>query len=185
MTKLRKTPLTEGQKDCLRLVDRLLTSKEIARELRISPFTVDQRLDAARRKLGAETRKEAARIFASKDARQISQRFVYETPPVAVSADRAIMAVSNKHRSSNGSNEGGFRAGAFAGKSQKEAGHWILFKGLSDDGDILRLTMPMVGGEGHNLSNFGVIRAIVKTALFSIISMTALVACMSGLMRLM
>jgi hypothetical protein len=71
--------LTEGQKACLRLVDHHLTSKEIGRFLRISHFTVDQRLDAARRKLNAATRKDAAKIFAAIEQRTISEPFVYET----------------------------------------------------------------------------------------------------------
>ena len=41
--------LTGGQKACLRLVAQHYVSKEIARKLRISHLTVDQRLDAARR----------------------------------------------------------------------------------------------------------------------------------------
>lgn len=69
--------LTEGQKACLRLVDKHHTSKEIARILGISPFTVDQRLDAARRKLNADSRKEAAKIFAGLD-HGLSERLVYE-----------------------------------------------------------------------------------------------------------
>jgi DNA-binding CsgD family transcriptional regulator len=71
--------LTEGQKACLRLVDDHLTSKEIGRSLGISHFTVDQRLDAARRKLNAATRKDAAKIFAALEQRTISEPFVYET----------------------------------------------------------------------------------------------------------
>jgi DNA-binding CsgD family transcriptional regulator len=55
--------LTEGQKACLRLVDHHLTSTEIGRFLGISHFTVDQRLDAARRKLNAATRKDAAKFL--------------------------------------------------------------------------------------------------------------------------
>ena len=55
--------LTEGQKACLRLVDDHMTSKEIGRSLGISHFTVDQRLDAARRKLNAATRKDAAKFL--------------------------------------------------------------------------------------------------------------------------
>lgn len=173
MDKMNESPLTEGQKECLRLVDRLLTSKEIARKLRISPFTVDQRLDAARRKLGAETRKEAARIFASQDTSQISQRFVYETPPVAIPANPPIVSSSN------------ITTGAVADTPFEREGHWVLFKGLGDGGNMLRLTMPMIGGEGHNLSKIGVVRAIAKTALFSIICVTAIVAVVSGLMRLL
>lgn len=71
------TELTDGQKACLRLVDDHHTSKEIARMLGISPFTVDQRLDAARRKLNAASRKDAAKRFAAME-QGISEPFVYE-----------------------------------------------------------------------------------------------------------
>lgn len=70
--------LTEGQKACLHLVRHHFTSKEIARELGISRFTVDQRLDAARRKLNARSRKDAAKIFATLEGSGISEPFVYE-----------------------------------------------------------------------------------------------------------
>ncbi len=70
--------LTEGQKACLRLVLEHHTSKEIGRVLGISPFTVDQRLDAARRKLNANSRWDAARIFASLENSGISDRLVYQ-----------------------------------------------------------------------------------------------------------
>ncbi len=66
---------------CLRLVDDHHTSKEIARILGISPFTVDQRLDAARRKLNAESRREAAKIFASFDE-NICEPLVYQSQQV-------------------------------------------------------------------------------------------------------
>lgn len=74
--------LTEGQKACLRLVGQHHTSKEIARKLGISPFTVDQRLDAARRKLDASSRREAAMIFAKIEMHAISQPLVYEAHPL-------------------------------------------------------------------------------------------------------
>jgi DNA-binding CsgD family transcriptional regulator len=79
----RQLYLTEGQKDCLRLVDDLLTSKEIARKLGISPFTVDQRLDAARRKLNAPSRKTAARIYLELEARSLPQPLVYYPEHIA------------------------------------------------------------------------------------------------------
>jgi DNA-binding CsgD family transcriptional regulator len=71
--------LTEGQKACLRLVGHHHTSKEIARILGISSFTVDQRLDHARRKLNAANRKDAAKTFAVMELNGISEPFVYET----------------------------------------------------------------------------------------------------------
>ncbi|MEE9433236.1 MAG: helix-turn-helix transcriptional regulator [Sphingorhabdus sp.] len=80
---MRKRELTEGQKHCLRLVAGHHTSKEIARILDISHFTVDQRLDGARRKLNVKTRKEAALLFAAIEANNLSERIVYETPHIA------------------------------------------------------------------------------------------------------
>lgn len=57
--------LTEKQAEALELVCQHLQTKEIARILGISPRSVDQRIDAARQKLGAATRIEAARIYAA------------------------------------------------------------------------------------------------------------------------
>jgi DNA-binding CsgD family transcriptional regulator len=59
----RLSKLTEGQRDCLRLVGQYLSSKEIARVLDISPHTVDQRLKRATALLEVPTRFEAARLF--------------------------------------------------------------------------------------------------------------------------
>lgn len=53
--------LTERERECLRLVDRHMSSKEIARELGLSKHTVDWHLDKARRRLGASDRYDAAR----------------------------------------------------------------------------------------------------------------------------
>lgn len=55
--------LTDKQCEALEGVWQRLSSKEIARELGISPRSVDQRLDAARRILGAADRNEAARMY--------------------------------------------------------------------------------------------------------------------------
>ncbi|WP_269714725.1 helix-turn-helix domain-containing protein [Caulobacter sp. NIBR2454] len=53
--------LTSKERECLRLCAEHMPSKAIARALNISPHTVDHRLDSARRKIGAATRREAAR----------------------------------------------------------------------------------------------------------------------------
>jgi len=53
--------LTERERECLRLVDRHMSSKEIARELGLSKHTVDWHLDKARKRLGAADRYDAAR----------------------------------------------------------------------------------------------------------------------------
>lgn len=87
----RQLNLTDGQKDCLRMVDDLLTSKEIARKLGISRFTVDQRLDSARRKLNAPNRKEAAKIYVAIEARCLPESIVYDPANIADFDFRSIL----------------------------------------------------------------------------------------------
>ena len=55
--------LTAKQREVLDLVLLHKSSKEIARKLNISHYTVDQRITAARQKLGAATRGELARSY--------------------------------------------------------------------------------------------------------------------------
>jgi DNA-binding CsgD family transcriptional regulator len=74
----RVARLTPGQLDCLRLVDQLLSSKEIATELQISPHTVDQRIRQALATLGVERRNQAARIVAQ--YRGPHQRLIHQSP---------------------------------------------------------------------------------------------------------
>jgi DNA-binding CsgD family transcriptional regulator len=170
----KKQPqLTDGQKDCLRLVDQLLTSKEIARQLQISPFTVDQRLDAARRKLGATTRKEAARMFAAQELAVLSEDFVYEAQAIADPSDSAKMKLSST------------RNGGDFGSANKDSSRWVLYEGLGSEAGSLRVTMPMLGADQHDLSRAEVAAAIIKTALFSILSISAIVMVVVGLMRLL
>lgn len=55
--------LTERQRACLTRVAEGRTSKEIARELAISPSTVDNHINTAVRLIGCNTRLEAARLI--------------------------------------------------------------------------------------------------------------------------
>lgn len=66
----RLSKLTEAQRDCLRLVHAHYQIKEIARELKKAPSTVNARLERARRTLGANNSNEAARILAQWEERQ-------------------------------------------------------------------------------------------------------------------
>jgi DNA-binding CsgD family transcriptional regulator len=74
--------LSQGQIECLLLVDRHYSSKEIATQLGISPHTVDQRIRGALEKLGVERRGDAARVVA--DALPVEetayQRLIHQTP---------------------------------------------------------------------------------------------------------
>ena len=146
--------LTEGQKACLRLVVQHHTSKEIARTLGISPFTVDQRLDAARRKLNAASRIDAAKIFDAMERNDIYQPFVYETPMLET-ADDAV---------SQNSLPDGWRR-TFA-------------KILSF------ISVPPIGGERHELSSREILVFALNLSFFSTLVMAFVVVVLTGTLRL-
>lgn len=85
--------LTQGQLDCLLLVDQHLSSKEIAVELGISPHTVDQRVRQALQILHVERRSQAARLVAQRHSPY--QRLIHQSPdieddPNSEQIDRAV-----------------------------------------------------------------------------------------------
>jgi DNA-binding CsgD family transcriptional regulator len=94
----RVAKLTAGQLDCLRLVDQLLSSKEIAAELKISPHTVDQRVRQALAILGVDRRTQAARIVAQHKGPY--QRLIHQSPyiPGNEQTGHPEAAVSNQIR---------------------------------------------------------------------------------------
>ena len=84
----RVTRLSQGQIDCLLLVDQHHSSKEIAVRLGISPHTVDQRIRGALEKLGVERRGEAARLVAAAipPSDQSYQRLIHQPPHIDAGA---------------------------------------------------------------------------------------------------
>lgn len=80
----RVARLSPGQLDCLRLVDQLLSSKEIAVELNISPHTVDQRIRGALQILQVDRRTQAARLVAQVCGPY--QRLIHQSPYVEQAA---------------------------------------------------------------------------------------------------
>ncbi len=113
--------ITDGQRDCLRLVLHHKSSKDIARELGISPHTVDQRLRTVIRTLGVANRFEAARLFAAGDAPQPYQRAVYQSPHVAPAALAATLDVPIGNATGR---TGGGQVGSFRSPGEKPA--WPL-----------------------------------------------------------
>ena len=85
--------LTARERECLRLVDRHLSSKQIARELSISKHTVDAHLDKARRRLGIDDRFAAARALVDHE-RALD-------PPIASQPDTIRMASPTNPRLSD------------------------------------------------------------------------------------
>src|SRR4051812_7219026 len=80
----RVARLSQGQLDCLRLVNEHLSSKEIAAELDISPHTVDQRIRGALHLLRVERRSQAARIVAQYAGSYSGpyQRLIHQSPHI-------------------------------------------------------------------------------------------------------
>jgi DNA-binding CsgD family transcriptional regulator len=103
----RVARLTSGQLDCLRLVDQLLSSKEIATELNISPHTVDQRVRQALAILGVERRAQAARIVARYSGPY--QRLIHQSPYIEQSpaSRHPEAAVGNQIRHADRAGEAG------------------------------------------------------------------------------
>lgn len=99
--------LTPGQIDCLRLVDQLLSSKEIAAELMISPHTVDQRIRQSLQILGVERRGQAARIVAQ--STEPYQRLIHQSPYIEplFGEGHPEAAVSNQIRHADRAGEAG------------------------------------------------------------------------------
>jgi DNA-binding CsgD family transcriptional regulator len=93
----RTAKLTEAQRACLRGVLRHMSSKDIARELCISPHTVDQRLRTAMRVLGAGSRVQAAFMLAKDEGIPAYQSSAYQSLDVAPADDRPTLAPSD-HR---------------------------------------------------------------------------------------
>ena len=146
--------LTEGQKACLRLVVQLHTSKEIARTLGISPFTVDQRLDAARRKLNATSRIDAAKIFDAMERTDIYEPFVYETSMLE-SIDDAVTQ------------------NALSDGLRRTFAKIISF-----------ISVPPIGGKRHELSGREILVLALNLATFSTVVMAFVVVVLTGTLRL-
>ncbi|MGI8705984.1 MAG: sigma factor-like helix-turn-helix DNA-binding protein [Sphingomicrobium sp.] len=107
----RVARLTDGQLECLRLVDQHLSSKEIAVELGISSHTVDQRIRQALQILAVDRRAQAARIVAQYG--EPYQRLIHQPPyiePESAPGDHSA-AVSNLIRHADRAGEARGNAG--------------------------------------------------------------------------
>ena len=83
--------LTSRQRDCLRLVLHHKQSKEIGRELGISPMTVDNHFRTAIQTLGVSNRVEAARLLDTFEREGTSQRLTSQPQTVVSELETPIM----------------------------------------------------------------------------------------------
>ena len=86
--------LTEGQRAVLRMVDRHMETKEIARALGLSPDGVNQRIKAAMRTLGVNKRRDAALMLAEAEAAAPYPPLVYPPLDIADGPGSAAFASS-------------------------------------------------------------------------------------------
>lgn len=86
----RIAKLSDVQKQCLRLVAKGRSSKEIAPLVGLTHQTVDQYLHRARVALGAVNRREAARIFAETERASPFKEFELKPAPVENPAESVI-----------------------------------------------------------------------------------------------
>lgn len=85
---------TDKQHQTLSLLVRHMTSKEISRKLGISRHTVDQRIDAAKRKLGVATRGELAQAYLR--LRQVSEQMTYEESLIVIPGENLEQLTSDE-----------------------------------------------------------------------------------------
>ncbi len=102
--------LSEGQRDCLRMVYRHMETKEIARVLGISPDGVTQRIKTAMRILGVDRRRDAALILAQHEGTEPYPPLVYPPRDIAIAPDPATFGPSTE----------GERPSGFSGEAMRE-----------------------------------------------------------------
>lgn len=93
--------LTDSQKACLRRVGKGMTSKEIARDLELTPSTVDTYVTHAIARLGATNRRDAARRLA-----RIEGSELFRSEPAALASGPSAAILSSSHGSSNATPKG-------------------------------------------------------------------------------
>ncbi len=168
--------LNEGQRDCLRLVLAHLSSKEIARQLDISPHTVDQRLRTAMRILNAQSRFDAARKFAELDPENSYQSLIYQSVDIATRPENGSLGTSTKRMGSDS-------AGGMDSLSNASGAPGTL---VLEERDVSRrrLPVPQYRGEKNSLGGLERLGWILAIAIGGALSFGGLLAGLEALSRL-
>lgn len=168
--------LNDGQRKCLRLVLAHLNSKEIGRELGISPHTVDQRLRQAMKTLGVSSRFEAARKFAEHEGADAYQPLIYQSSDVENSTESATVGLSVEQKelddnevNSDLSAVGSNATAAVIEKPQTGSDRWPF---------------PRFRGEKNTLTTWERIGWIIVIAIGSAVSFGGILSGLEALSRL-
>jgi len=163
--------LSEGQRECLRMVYRHMETKEIARKLGISPDGVTQRIKAAMRILDVNRRKDAALILARAEGTESYPPLVYPPRDIAMAPEPAMFTAST---------EGGRQSGSSAGVMREDqAAYWPE---PSSRGRVLPL--PIGRTRPDDLGLVGRLAWIAAITIGIALAFGALVAGVEGLIRL-
>lgn len=150
--------LSEGEKQCLRLVAQGFNSKEIARQLHVSEHTVDQRVRTSLRKYGVASRKEAARLFVSGEQGSglngAYQPLIYQPEPLASDPEPASSL-------------------AQPDRPDEKAEQTNLLRRILAFG-------PPLGGSTNELSTDGRILAMIRAAVLTGVGVITLLLLISG-----
>jgi DNA-binding CsgD family transcriptional regulator len=175
--------LTDAQISCLRLVNQHKSSKEIALILKISHYTVDQRVARACAVLEATSRWQAARWLAEHEMSLGYEPLAYETPDIA-DADNpmSLLGPSSTEEEQRGSGPALHLSDTVTGFN-----HEATDLNLSEAGASLfsPLFFPAKWGQSNALSITNRFIAAFAILSASIIITALLVASLEGLSRLL
>ena len=167
----RVARLTEGQRECLRMVYRHMETKEIARVLEISPDGVNQRIKTAMRTLEVQRRRDAALILAEAEGTDTYQPQVYHSRDIATTPEPAIMAASTE----------GERHSGFSGEVMREDQAGFMTAPLARSP---ALPLPIRGARPNDVGVSTRLAWIVGIAIGIALAFGALVAGVEALTRL-
>lgn len=153
-----------------------MTSKDIARELGLSPHTVDQRLRVAIRTLGVASRVEAARLLAQYETDvEAYQSFAYQPSPIDPADDNASREVATEETER---------------RSEREYDEAVRERQLSYDmfvpaPRVAPLPFPHSGGEENHLNGWQRLGWVMVIAIGSALSFGAVLSGLGALADLL
>lgn len=101
-----KTTLSEGEKNCLRLVLEGLSSKQIALKLNLSPHTIDARLKTSMAYFQTDSRMAAAKRLSDLENTSNGQNLVYQRRPRLVHQAADVATLDDPSSDAGVSNRG-------------------------------------------------------------------------------
>jgi len=144
MDRDRVARLTDGQRECLRMVYRHMETKEIARILGISPDGVNLRIKTAMRTLDVNRRRDAALILAEAEGTEPYPSLVYPPRDIATAPEPLTIGASTEgERQQHGA--------ASVGAMREEQSVFEAAPPLRSQG--FRLPLPIKGGRPSDLGS--------------------------------